>query len=72
MEQRVIYQVNQPRAARADDEAKPIPTWVMKLVYRLMQISDRPGEYTFRLIVHEDGLKELEVIQPPKPERLGY
>lgn len=69
MEQKTIYQVRQQAAV---PPPSPLPAWVVKLVYRLLQVTDRPGEYTFRLIIHEDGLKELEVIQPPKAERLGY
>lgn len=39
----------------------PLPAWAMKLAYRLLQLSHKPGEYRFTLIVTEDGRKRLRV-----------
>lgn len=49
----------------------PMPLWITKFAYRILQLSHRPGVYHLMLIVSEDGRKRLEIMTTSKTEELG-
>lgn len=45
-----------------------LPKWSVKLALRVAQLTDKPGQYQFTLIVLPDGTRQL--IPPAQPEKL--
>lgn len=48
------------------------PQWAQRMTRRMMQLATRPNEYIIVFTVHEDGRKEMDIMQATRPpEQLG-